>query len=57
MLTIATGLEEDTTVQGITGGVLTFVLIGALAAIFWLEFRDGKRSSKKKKEKPESTVI
>ncbi len=43
-------------VQGIES-VLAFVLIGALAAIFWLEFRDGKRSSKKKKEKPESTVI
>jgi hypothetical protein len=36
--------------------VLAFVLMGALTAIL-LEFRNGERSSKKKKVKPESTVI
>lgn len=43
--------------QGITAGVLAFVLIGAVVGLFWIDLRDGKRSSKKKKEKPESTVI
>ena len=42
--------------EGVSEGVLLFVLIGALVAIVWLEFRNGKRSSKRK-EKPESTVI
>ena len=39
--------------QDVTAGVLTFVLVSALAAILWLELRNRKRSSKKK----ESTLI
>jgi hypothetical protein len=33
--------------QDVTEGVLTFVLVSALAAILWLELRNRKRSSKK----------
>jgi hypothetical protein len=48
-------LRKVTMAEGTSEGVLAFVLIGALVAIVWLEFRNGKRSSKKKA--PESTVI
>jgi hypothetical protein len=41
----------------ITEGVLAFVLMGALATLLWLNFRDRMRRSKKKKEKPGSIVI
>jgi len=41
----------------VTVGALVFVLIGAAVAILRFTLRDGKGSSRKKKEKPESTVI
>jgi hypothetical protein len=38
-------------------GVLAFVLISGLVAILLMEVRNTKRSSKKDKDKPESTLI
>jgi hypothetical protein len=49
-------LNKVSMAEGTSEGILAFVLIGALVATVWLEFRNGKRSSKKK-AKPESTVI
>lgn len=43
--------------QGVTAGTLAFVLIGAVVALLWFELRNGKRSSKNKKHRSESTVI
>jgi hypothetical protein len=41
----------------IAAEMLAFVLIGAVIALLWFDFRNGKRGSKKKKEKPDSTVL
>jgi hypothetical protein len=43
--------------QDITEGMLSFVMIGAAAALLWFNIRKGKRDGKNKKKKRESTVI
>jgi len=50
-------LEEDLMVEEIVGGTLLFVVLSALVVLFWLNFKNGGRSSKERKEKPDSTVI
>ena len=44
-------------VEDITGGTLIFVLLSALVVLFWLNFKNGRRGSKERKEKPGSTVV